>query len=56
MVDPGQQLGAFRGVGLTRAAAMRARLVECGSDASVDGLCATVGRFTGLSDSTSAPN
>ena len=31
---------------------MRARLVECGSTASDNGFCATVGRTTGLSHST----
>ena len=51
MVDP-PSWGAFREVGLTRAAAMRARLVECGSTASDNGFCATVGRTTGLSHST----
>ena len=55
MVDP-PSWGAFRGVGLTRAAAMRAMLVECGSAASVNGFGDTVGRTTGLSDSTFAPN
>ena len=53
-MEIGQSPGwwAFREVGLTRAAAMRARLVECGSTASDNGFCATVGRTTGLSHST----